>query len=573
MTDRLSLSHKFLMAHGWGAAVRAPLADDASFRRYERLRKGQACAILMDAPPDFEDVRPFVTIAKYLRDIGLAAPKILACDHDHGFLLLEDMGDGLLAKVIDADPTQENRLYALAVRGLLHLHKAPPPKDMTLYEEDLLLQELALFSDWYMPSLTGKPMRSADRAEFLALWQNILPFVTKDLKHLTLRDYHGENLMLKSDGEGLDRLGLLDFQDAVIGHPAYDLVSLLQDARRDVSPDLEREMLQFYLGESGQDPADFTRDYAILGAQRNLKIMGIFTRLFLRDGKAAYLDKISHVWAMLARDLDHPVLGAVKNWMAGHISEPVRRAAPLPKNFMAKKALILAAGLGTRMRPLTENCPKPLITVGGKALLTWSLEALCAAGVRHVVVNMHYLPEQIEHYAQTYYDHRMTITLSDERGQLMDSGGGVKKALCHMGDAAFFVLNSDMIWRDRAAQMLHQMQGFWQDDKMDILMLLVPRLGAFGYDGAGDYNRNNEGRLTARGQDAAADFVYGGIMLITPRCFDGAPDGPFSLRQQFDQAEKESRLFGMIHDGDWYHVGTADARDQLEDILAACPEG
>jgi len=588
MTDRNRRTAEFLTRHGWGKAECRPLADDASFRRYERLTLGKSRAVLMDAPPEFEDVRPFIAVARYLKEQGLCAPKILASHIKDGFLLLEDMGDDLFAKILNDDLTQETALYELAVDGLIKLHDSSAPEilpagdeidhshthSLAYYDMDLLLEEVGLFTDWYMPALTGKPLPAKDRAIFIALWRDILLPATKDLDCLVLRDYHAENLMLRADAAGLAQLGLLDFQDAVIGHKAYDLVSLLQDARRDVSEELEQEMLNKYIRNTGQNMPDFRRYYALLGAQRNAKIIGIFTRLYLRDGKADYLDKIPAVWQLLERDLQHPALAPIRRWLKGHISAETRVQAFLPKSFMPQKAMILAAGLGQRMRPLSAHRPKPLITVAGKELISWSLDGLCAAGVRDVVINMHYLADQMMDFVDKYYDHRLTLTLSDERDQLLDSGGGVKNALKYLGDDPFFILNSDMIWQDGdQGRMLPKMQAFWQDEDMDILMLLVPRDKAFGYDAAGDYHRDIKGGLTARGQDLQADYVYGGIMIIKPECFKNSPDGPFSLRQQFDRAEKSGRLFGMIHDGPWYHVGTPGTRDDVEDIVIKCQDG
>ncbi len=587
MTDHHRRSAEFLTRHGWGSAERRPLADDASFRRYERLTLGQKRAVLMDAPPEFEDVRPFIAVARHLNERGLCAPRILASHIKDGFLLLEDMGDDLFAKILACDPAQEKALYELAVNGLIKLHESSAPETLPVgddihhslapYDMDLLLEELGLFTDWYMPALTGRPLPPQDRETFIGLWRDILLPVTKDIDCLVLRDYHAENLMLRAGGTGLAQLGLLDFQDAVIGHKAYDLVSLLQDARREVSGELEQEMRDKYIRETGRNPQNFNRDYAILGAQRNAKIIGIFTRLYLRDGKAAYLDKIPAVWKMFEKDLQHPALAPIRHWLKGHISGKTRAQAFLPKSFMPQKAMILAAGLGKRMRPLSAHCPKPLITVAGKELISWSLDGLCAAGVRDVVINMHYLADHMIDFVDDYYDHRLTLTLSDERDQLLDSGGGVKNALKYLGDDPFFILNSDMIWQDVPGaghgQMLHKMQAFWQAGGMDILMALVPRHKAFGYDAAGDYHRDIKGRLTARGQDLQADYVYGGIMIIKPGCFENSPDGPFSLRQQFDRAEKSGRLFGMIHDGPWYHVGTPGARDDVEDMVIKCQDG
>ncbi|PCI31841.1 MAG: hypothetical protein COB54_08945 [Alphaproteobacteria bacterium] len=568
MTDRTRLCRAFLDRQGWGDAHRQPLADDASFRRYERLTRGDERAVLMDAPPEFEDVVPFVSVAVHLQVIGLAAPVVMARDPENGFLLLEDMGDDLFARVIKANPDQEKDLYQLAIQGLVHLHQAVLPEQIAPYDEDLLLQELGLFVDWYLPALTGRPLSDGERQTFLTLWRQVLTPVSQARTCLTLRDYHAENLMIRAGQKGLSRLGLLDFQDAVIGHPAYDLVSLLQDARRDVSPALEQEMLSDYITETGADSQDFHRDYALLGAQRNAKIIGIFTRLCLRDGKAAYLGKIPRVWALLERDLAHPALAPVRQWMDEHIAPSLRSTVFTPLPSLPGTAMILAAGLGQRMRPLTATCPKPLITVAGKELLSYSLEGLCAAGVRDVVINSHYLADQMEQFVDRYRDPRLSLTLSPEPDQLLDSGGGVKNALNYLGDAPFFVLNSDMIWRDGAGgQMLQRLRAFWQPDHMDILMLLVPRDTAVGYDGPGNYNRDDRGRLTIRGQMAQADYVYGGILIMKPDCFIGSPCGAFSLRDQFAAAEQAGRLSGLVHDGAWYHVGTPEVRDAVEDTF------
>jgi len=564
MTDRQGMIADFLARHGWGQARRCLLADDASFRRYERLERGDETAILMDAPPEFEDVQPFVTVARYLRSLGLAAPEIYAGDMARGLLLLEDMGDDLFARVIRDDPGREKALYRLAVDGLLHLHKFPVPENFPRYDRDMLGAELGLFVDWYLPGQDGHFLTDGERTEFLALWHRTLAPLMQGPYCLTLRDYHAENLMVRPYQKGqenhLSRLGLLDFQDAVIGHPAYDLVSLLQDARRDVSCETEQEMLDYYLKHTGGDREDFCRDYAILGAQRNLKIIGIFTRLYLRDGKSTYLDKIPRVRALLDRDLAHPALAEVRAWLERYTPPADSRPRPLKP----EKAMILAAGLGTRMRPLTADCPKPLIRVAEKELLSWSLDGLCAAGVRDVVINIHYRADQMVDFVKNYYDPRLQLTLSDERAELLDSGGGVKKALGYFGDEPFLILNSDMIWRDGPQQMLRRMQARWQPENMDILMLLVPKDSATGYDGAGDYDLASDGRLTARGQAPEADYVYGGIMIVRPECFRDAPDGPFSLRRQFDAAEKSGRLSGIIHDGEWYHVGTPEMRGVVE---------
>jgi len=294
---------------GWDGARILPLAGDASFRRYFRVEAPGRTAVLMDAPPPEEDCRPFVAMADWLRAHGFAAPAVLDSDLDRGLLLLQDFGDRRLADVLAADPTREAALYGEAVDLLRALH-ARPAAPIEPYNMSVLLREASLFADWYLPSVDIAPAPGYAEA-----WRKALAPVAEARGVTVLRDYHAENIMLL-DGGGL---GLLDFQDALAGHPAYDLVSLLQDARRDVGEDVEAAMLDRY---GPLDPAA----YALLGAQRNAKILGIFARLWRRDGKPRYLAFQPRVWAYLERDLRHPALAGVRAWFDAHVP-PSKRAA------------------------------------------------------------------------------------------------------------------------------------------------------------------------------------------------------------------------------------------------------
>lgn len=299
----------FLGRAGWGGAEILPLAGDASFRRYFRVVGPAGSAVLMDAPPPHEDVRPFLGVADHLQALGFAAPRILARDVEAGLVLLEDFGDDRMREALDADPSREGAIYAQAVDLIrdLHRHAAGdlPPYDMAVYQ-----REAALFPQWYMPAV-GLDVPGG----WAEVWDEALAPIAQDRSTTVLRDYHAENIMLLRDGG----LGLLDFQDALAGHPAYDLVSLLQDARRDVSPELEARMLAHY---GAVDDAA----YALLGAQRNTKILGIFTRLWKRDGKPRYLAFQPRMWTYLERDLAHPALAPVKAWFDAHVPADKRAA-------------------------------------------------------------------------------------------------------------------------------------------------------------------------------------------------------------------------------------------------------
>ncbi|HET7595092.1 MAG TPA: phosphotransferase [Stellaceae bacterium] len=330
MAERAERIAAFLAASGWGGVARRPLAGDASFRRYERLEEGGRRAVLMDAPPPKEDVRPFIAVARVLHGMGLSAPNILAEDVAAGLLLLEDFGDSTYTRLLAAGAAEET-LYALAVDVLIALHRsfAPAASPLPPYDDDRLLTEASLLVDWYLPALAGRPTDPALREEYLALWRALLPVARSVPDSLVLRDYHVDNLMLLDGRAGIAACGLLDFQDAVIGPRSYDLVSLLEDARRDVPADLVRAMLRRYLEAFPTlDRAAFEASYAVLGAQRNCKIVGIFTRLCVRDGKPIYLGHIPRVWRLIEQDLRHPALAPVARWLDRHIPPSLRRIPP-----------------------------------------------------------------------------------------------------------------------------------------------------------------------------------------------------------------------------------------------------
>jgi N-acetylmuramate 1-kinase len=310
----------FLADHDWGDARIEPVAGDASFRRYFRVLDGDRKAILMDAPPPHEDPRPFIDMAGYLCVNGFRAPTIFAQDLEKGWVLLEDFGDMQMREHLDNRPDDEHRIYMQAIGTLVALADAPLA-DIPVYDEAAYLREVRLLTQWYLPAMG----LSVDEAAYEDMWSGLLQNMTgQDHKPVTvLRDYHAENIMLLEDGTQ----GLIDFQDALIGHPAYDLVSLLQDARRDVSPQTEAAMLDFYRTATGAGEA-FDLHYALLGAQRNTKIIGIFTRLWKRDGKARYLDFLPRMWGLLERDLEHPGLFELKSWFDIHIPHDIRRKRP-----------------------------------------------------------------------------------------------------------------------------------------------------------------------------------------------------------------------------------------------------
>lgn len=346
-TERARARAAFLHAAGWGAATLAAFPGDASTRSYFRLTGGESPAILMDAPggaeapacpPDADpktrsqlgynamarlagpDTAAFAAMAQALVARGFSAPHILEADLDAGFLILEDLGDDLFARVIP-QRAHEGTLYAAAVDALAAIHRSSFEAEPSAfgrswriqdYDATALLAETHLFLDWYAPERGAAPSQAA-RADWDAAWRAAFAGLDAHAPGLILRDYHAENLIWRPDRAAEASVGLLDFQDALFGHPAYDLVSLIEDARRDVPRDLAEPLTRRFFDKAGlADRAAFDAAAAVLAAQRNAKILGIFVRLARRDGKAKYLELLPRVAAHFVRDLGHPALAEVR---------------------------------------------------------------------------------------------------------------------------------------------------------------------------------------------------------------------------------------------------------------------
>jgi tRNA threonylcarbamoyl adenosine modification protein YjeE len=313
----------FLAEAGWGRARREALAQDASTRSYARLW-GQGTAIFMDAPPDQADcVADFIKVGRHLLALDLSAPKILAQDVAQGFLLLEDLGDGLYPAVIAAHSTLEPTLYEAATDVLLHLQAHSVAPDLPHLSAQDWAEGAGLVADWYVRAITGK---AQGRAEIVAALAAALTLLADGPRVMILRDYHAENLLYLPKRSGLARVGVLDFQLAQMGQPAYDLVSLLQDARRCVPPQIEAAMISRFAAARGLDLAAFQASYAALGALRALRILGIFARLCLEGGKPKYLELIPRVWAHLQTNLSHPDLAPLRAVCDLFLPEPSAQA-------------------------------------------------------------------------------------------------------------------------------------------------------------------------------------------------------------------------------------------------------
>ncbi len=334
-SDRDRKIQSFLTEHGFGEASRQAISGDASFRNYQRIWNGDKSVILMDAPPPHEDVKPFVHIAEFLTRHGLSAPKILARDVEEGFLLLEDFGDASYNKILRGESDLENvpgeqELYGQAVDALVALHRSGVPAPLKRYDHALLMDHVLRYSEWYLPYILRSDEAEDIAAEYHAVWQALLAS-WKPLKEvLILFDYHADNLMWLPEHKGIKQVGLLDFQDALLGDASYDLVSLLEDARRTVSESLQQAMIARYLAQmTDVKEADFRAAYAMMGAQRNLRIIGTFARLAVRDKKPHYLHFLPRVWGHLERDIEHPILAPLKKHLDKTVPNEMRTLVPI----------------------------------------------------------------------------------------------------------------------------------------------------------------------------------------------------------------------------------------------------
>jgi aminoglycoside/choline kinase family phosphotransferase len=337
MSNRRALSNAFLDQIGWGMAERRFLAGDASDRSYDRLWKGEETAVLMDAPPGKgDDPATFIAIAEHLSSIGLSPPLILAKDLTHGFLLIEDLGDDLLARLAVATPEREVELYRGAVDVLIKLQSHPAPEGQL----DLTARDWAIAAgfclEWYAYAATGS---RPDSSAFILAMTRVLQAHADGPRVMILRDYHAENLLLLSGRTGAARIGLLDFQLAQMGQPGYDLVSLLQDARRDVSAKVQRDMIDHFTASMGLNRAEFEVSFAVLGAQRALRILGVFARLCLVAGKRDYLGLIPRVWGQLWTNLAHPALAEVQDICRSQLPQPTPKILDRIAEQCAKSSL------------------------------------------------------------------------------------------------------------------------------------------------------------------------------------------------------------------------------------------
>ena len=336
-TQREAQIDDFVAGLGWGDAMRSLAAGDASFRSYDRVQKADgSSAIVMDAPPEKEDVRPFLNVRAYYEDEGYRVPALLGADLNAGLLLLEDLGNTSFSAVLRANPALEEVLYASAC-SVLAAKVDVGTDGITLpeYDKAVLRREAALLVEWFLPLVMGSAERARDAGDaFMEAFESVVREEYMTPSVVVHRDYHADNLFWLQSGHGIQRVAMLDFQDALKGHPAYDMVSLLEDARRDVSAEVVMLCIEHFLDLTRLPREPFMQAYAFFGMQRNAKILGIFTRLCQRDGKPHYLTFMPRVWAHFLGDLEHPSNAPIKAWKERYITAELEQMVVNPDALM-----------------------------------------------------------------------------------------------------------------------------------------------------------------------------------------------------------------------------------------------
>ena len=513
------------------------LAGDASFRRYYRLTAAGRRAVLMDAPPPMEDVGPYIAVAEILRDLGLSAPEIYAEDRQRGFLLIEDFGDDVYTRLL-ARGADEDALYALAIDTLVALHRAVAERGrpaLPPYDEARLLDEAALLADWYAPSVLGAALPDAARDEYLARWRRVLPLAASaraDAGAARLPCRQSDAAARQAGGARL-RAARFPGRRVRAGELRSRLAARGCPPRR--AGRLRAAMTERYLASFPElDRAAFARSAAILAAQRNCKIIGIFTRLWRRDGKPAYLAHIPRVWRLLEDDLGasrrcaRSRTGSTATCRKTLRQRPESGAAAGGSRMIGvpKTAMVLAAGLGTRLRPITDTIPKPLVELGGRTLLDHAIDRLALVGVERVVVNTHYKAEQIEAAlaGRSASPHRAVARGGAARNRRRRGAGAAAVSARRSSSSTATCSGSTagiMRWRGSPPRSIRE--------TMDAVLLFHRTATAVGYEGSGDYFLDPLGTPRRRGEREIAPYLFAGIQLLHRRAFDGIAGPRFSL--------------------------------------------
>ncbi len=521
------------------------LAGDASPRKYYRVQTPDQTYVLMDSPL-IDSNNQFLAITSLLTESGFSAPKVYHSTAK--LMLLEDLGDTTFTYMLRHFPEKQEKLYQLATQTTIDLSQSitKRPEAVPVYTLGTFLDGMTTFLDWYYPESQGKQSSQEVRQSFLDLWARLYDAFQTLPQGIMLRDFHVDNLVYLENRSGHQACGLLDFQDACWGPAVYDFVSLIDDVRVDLPDSLIQACWASY--ESAFPDLDKSLAQK-LSVSRLVRILGVFVRLAKRDGKTHYLNHIPRIWTIIERNFKNPGLKEIKTWFDNHMK---RRLVP-----RINQAMILAAGIGKRLQPLTLTTPKPLIDLKGKPLIQHALDRLQSMNIPKIIVNTHYLADQIH----AYLDDKNVI-ISHEQ-DILETGGGVLNALPHFDHTPILCLNSDIWWHENQDHILTDLEATWDDSTMDVLLVLIHKKDTLNFAGSGDFTWDQATLTPQFREQETAPYVYTGIQILHPRAFDGQASGAFSLVDTYRKAASTHRLKAIILNGQWSDVGTPEALEKL----------
>ena len=539
-----------------------PLKVDASSRKYFRIiLKNGKTYVLADDELKKNKLPEFAALSKFFLNHGVHTPKVYFEDFNQGFLLLEDLGDDTFTRLLDKG-VDEAFLYDLATDALIKIANINQrPENIADLTKRRLIDDICFFADWYVPMAKGEPLTEFERKEFVGLVEPLADLAFKVPMGIVLWDYHVDNIMLK---KGENECDVIDFQDTMWGPVTYDIMSLLEDARRDVSLSVQSTMKEkFFAALNGVKRQDFDDSYAFLSLFRHMRVLGRFTILGFVNNKPQYLKFVPHLWDMLSKTLQYSKFEEIRKWLEAVLPQEKR---VIPQRKPINEAMVLAAGRGVRMRELTDHLPKPLVKVGNKALIDYNFERLKNIGIKDVVVNLCYQGDLIKkHLEENERDFHITYSLEDEA---LETGGGIKKALDYFKNEAFFVCNSDVFFEEEKIKpAMWKMLDAWNDKKFDILLLLQDLNNVCGDKGVGDYRIKSGVLERNREKTDGFDYMFGGIYIIKKSVFEGIKKDKFSARDLFDEAEKKGKLGYVVNHSTFYHIGTPEAFNAAQEKI------
>ena len=531
-----------------------PLNCDASTRKYYSITlPDNSARILMDDENRCNHSPEFIEIDHFLLKNNIRAPRIFAHNLRLGLMLMEDFGNSDFVK--KATSQNQKKLLQKAVDILIKLHQVTTsPACVKSMDEKVILDNFALFTDWYIPACLDRQLTPDERKSFFTIVKKLMPAALKLPKTLVLWDYHVNNFMYPDDNDA----AIIDFQDSLWGPGIYDLVSLLEDERRDIPKSLSAELKEYYFTRmQNLDTKNFEKCYAYMALLRHMRVLGRFTTLILISKRPSYANYVPHGIELLQQTLKHPDFIELKEW--------IDKCFPynlwgIPQDKEINKAFVLAAGRGTRMQHLTDHRPKPMVKIGNRYLMDFGLDLLKNAHIKDIVVNVCYRKCMIKKHMKTLPCFNTVIS---EEKEALETGGGIKKALKFFDNQPFVVINSDNILIDDGFKpIINQMQDAWNDKAHDIMLLLCDIKNIDGDKPKhGDYKLIDNQIFRNKEKISAPEFAYGyvGVAIIHPRIFTGSPNGKFSLVELFDKAQNTGRLGYYISDRKEFWVGTPQA--------------